>query len=137
MNDVNRHHDGGIATIVYILYLAGIASGVTILIGVILAYANRKKDAVDWVGTHYQFQIRTFWISLLYISIVFILFGSLAVLLFDPFSFSSNSNAYLIVPVIGWIGGLLIFIWFVVRNFKGIRYRMKCEPYPNPSTWKW
>ncbi len=136
MNDVNRHHDGGIATIVYILYLVGIASGVTILIGVILAYTNRKKDAVDWVGTHYQFQIRTFWIGLLYSTIVLILFVSLAAILIEPYN--STSIAYFfILPVFGLITGLLILIWFVVRNFKGIRCRMKCEPYPNPNTWNW
>ena len=135
MNNVNRYQDGGIATIVYVLYLAGIASGVPIVIGIILAYANRK-EAVDWVGTHYQFQIRTFWIVLLYSSIAFILFVSLTAILIGPYNITSVVNL-IIPPVFGLITGLLILIWFVVRNFQGIRYRMKCEPYPNPCTWKW
>jgi len=30
-----------------------------------MAYVNRA-DAPDWVRSHYRFQIRTFWIGLLY-----------------------------------------------------------------------
>ena len=34
------------------------------LAGVIIAYAQRR-DAPDWVHSHYRFQIRTFWIAVL------------------------------------------------------------------------
>lgn len=64
--------EGGGASLVYILYLLSFVLGVTFLIGVVLAYLNRG-EAPDWVKTHYQFQIRTFWIGLLYGAIGFVL----------------------------------------------------------------
>ena len=57
--------EGESARIVYILYLVSLIVGVTSIIGVIMAYVYRA-DAPQWVQTHYRFQIRTFWIGLLY-----------------------------------------------------------------------
>lgn len=54
----------GTAKIVYVLYLVGILFGLTTLIGVVMAYVNRG-DAPEWLKTHYQYQIRTFWIGAL------------------------------------------------------------------------
>ena len=56
----------GAAKIVYILYLVSLLFGITGIIGVVMAYIN-KDDAPEWVQTHYQFQIRTFWIGALFI----------------------------------------------------------------------
>ena len=53
------------ANLVYILYLLALVVGITAIIGVVMAYINRNA-APDWLKTHYTFQIRTFWISLLY-----------------------------------------------------------------------
>lgn len=55
-----------LAKIVYILYLVGVVFGITGLIGVVMAYIY-KSDAPEWLSSHYQFQIRTFWIGLLYL----------------------------------------------------------------------
>src|SRR5205823_9746562 len=56
--------DINLALIVYILYCVGYFTGVTALIGVIIAHV--KVDEADPVlRSHYQFQIRTFWIGLL------------------------------------------------------------------------
>ena len=57
--------EGDTANIVYILYLVSLVVGITGIVGVIMAYVNRA-DAPEWVQTHYRFQIRTFWIGLLY-----------------------------------------------------------------------
>ena len=56
------------AKIIYILYLVGIVIGITGIIGVIMAYIN-KTDAPAWLQSHYQFQVRTFWIGFLYLII--------------------------------------------------------------------
>ena len=102
----------GTAKIVYILYLVGIVFGITGIIGVVMAYINRG-DAPDWLKSHYQFQIRTFWIGGLYMLIgvllVFILVGYL-VLLF-------------------WV------IWLIVRCAKGIKSLDNKQPHPNPAGW--
>ena len=102
----------GTAKIVYILYLIGLVFGITWLIGVVMAYIN-KDDAPEWLKSHYQFQIRTFWIGTLYIFIGIILSFVL-------------------------IGILVLFffvIWLIVRCVKGIKYLDQKEAPPNPTGW--
>src|SRR5215475_1351101 len=55
---------GKTATIIYILYLAGFINGITVIIGLVMAYVN-LEGAPEWVQTHYRVQIRTFWVGLL------------------------------------------------------------------------
>ena len=75
----------GTARIVYILYLVGIIILITAIIGVVIAYIYRG-DAPRWLKNHYQFQIRTFWIGVLYalIGVILILpiFGVVNFLIF-------------------------------------------------------
>jgi uncharacterized membrane protein len=55
----------GLVLTVYILYLVGFLTGITVLAGVVIAYLQR--DNTDRVSqSHSQFQIVTFWIGLLY-----------------------------------------------------------------------
>ncbi len=102
----------GTAKIVYILYLTGLVFGITSLIGVVMAYIN-KDDAPEWLKSHYQFQIRTFWIGILYTFIGIILSFVL-------------------------IGVLVLFffvIWLIVRCVKGIKYLDQKEAPPDPTGW--
>ena len=114
--DGSRRHDDGasMANVVYILYLVSLVTGITGLIGLIMAYVNQGESA-SWVRTHYQFQIRTFWISLL-ISIV---------------------GAITFFILIGWLVWLLGIVWFIVRCAKGMSYLGRREALPNPETWLW
>ena len=102
----------GTAKIVYILYLVGIAFGPAGIVGVIMAYVN-KTDAPDWLQSHYQFQIRTFWIGAIYIVIGLILS----------------------LILIGWF--ILIFwaIWLLIRSIKGMKSLDQHEAHPNPTSW--
>jgi hypothetical protein len=55
----------GLVLTVYILYLVGFLTGITVLLGVIIAYLQR--DETDPIcQSHFQFQITTFWIGLVY-----------------------------------------------------------------------
>src|SRR5689334_8683319 len=55
----------GLVLTVYILYLVGFLTGITVLVGLVIAYLQR--DNTDRLSqSHFQFQIRTFWIGLLY-----------------------------------------------------------------------
>src|SRR4051794_12527934 len=57
-----------LAIAIYLLYCMGYFTGISALIGVIIAHV--KVDDTDPVlRSHYQFQIRTFWIGLLYLVI--------------------------------------------------------------------
>ena len=102
----------GPAKIIYILYLVSILIGLTAIVGLIMAYVN-KDDAPDWLKTHYQFQIRTFWIGALY------LFTGL---LFAQF-------------FIGAIILLFTLLWLIVRCAKGFKYLDRGQAYPNPAGW--
>ena len=55
-----------LALIVYILYLAAYVVGITAVIGVIIAHVQ-VGTAEPVLASHYRFQIRTFWIGLLYL----------------------------------------------------------------------
>src|SRR5262249_38257501 len=61
-----------LALIVYILYFVSYFTGITALIGVIIAHVQlASADAL--LSTHCRFQIRTFWIGLLYLAIGIVL----------------------------------------------------------------
>nr|VFK38996.1 MAG: Uncharacterized membrane protein [Candidatus Kentron sp. SD]VFK43837.1 MAG: Uncharacterized membrane protein [Candidatus Kentron sp. SD] len=102
----------GMAKIVYILYPVGIFFGFTGIIGVVMAYINRS-DAPDWLKSHYQFQIRTFWIGVLYMLIA----------------------AMLASVVIGYLILLFWVVWLIIRCVKGIKSLDQKEAHPNPTGW--
>lgn len=102
----------GSAKIVYILYLVGIVFGITGIIGVVMAYIYRS-DAPEWLRSHYQFQIKTFWIGALYMFIGVIL-------------------AFVLV---GYLVLLFWVVWLIVRCVKGMKALDQKEAHPNPTGW--
>lgn len=100
------------AKIVYVLYLATFITGVTALVGVVMAYVY-QDDAPDWLKTHFRFQIRTFWLGL-----IFGLVGAL-----------------LSLVVVGFAVLVFLAVWLVVRCVKGLKYAGRREPYPDPVGW--
>ena len=102
----------GTAKIIYILYLVGIVIGITGIIGVIIAYIN-KTDAPAWLQSHYQFQVRTFWIGLLYLII----------------------GGILTLAVIGYLVFPFYVIWLIVRCAKGIKALDNRQAHSNPTGW--
>lgn len=108
----NDERDLGSAKIVYILYLVSLIVGFTAIVGVVMAYIYRAT-APAWLQSHYQFQIRTFWIGLLYA-----LIGTL-----------------LLVFLVGWLVYMFLVIWWIIRCVKGISMLDKKTAYPNPTSW--
>jgi uncharacterized membrane protein len=97
---------------VYISYLLGLLLWFTPVVGVVIAYVFQDK-AGDVLQSHYQFQIRTFWISFLFGLIVLI---SMFLLI-----------GFLLAPV--------LLIWFIVRCVVGLKYLYEDKPIPNPKSW--
>ncbi|NNG14103.1 MAG: DUF4870 domain-containing protein [Gammaproteobacteria bacterium] len=112
MNDTAPGSTAGTAKIIYILYLVNVVVPFTGLVGVIMAYLN-QKDADEMLKTHYRFQIRTFWIGLLYVFI----------------------GALLSVVLIGYLILLFYVVWLIVRCVKGMQALDKNEAHPNPASW--
>ena len=100
------------ALIIYILYLVACASGITAVVGVVMAYVSRST-APDWLKSHYTFQIRTFWMGLLYFTV----------------------SAALCVILIGVPLLIASFIWYIVRCAMGLSRLLRNEPYPTPESW--
>ena len=104
--------DPGSAKVIYILYLVGIVVGLTAIVGVIMAYV-KKGDAPAWLATHYRFQIRTFWIGVLY-SII----------------------GMVTAPIlIGFLVFLFVLVWIIMRCVKGMGLADKGQPMENVETW--
>jgi uncharacterized membrane protein len=98
--------------LIYILYLVSILLGLTAIIGLIMAYVN-QGEAAEWLKSHYQFLIRTFWIGLLY----------------------SVASVILMTIAIGFILIWGVLIWFIIRCVKGMKMLDDGKPHPNPTSW--
>jgi uncharacterized membrane protein len=77
-----------------------------------MSYIN-KSEAPDWLKTHYDFLIRTFWIGLLY----------------------GFVGAVLLVVAIGALILLFLLVWWIVRCVQGLNYLSKGQPVPNSKSW--
>ena len=85
------------ATIVYALQAASLFVGLTFLVGLVLAHVKRS-DAVGTIyESHFRWQIRTFWFSLLW-SVVGVITSFI---------------------LIGYFVLLANIIWFIYRFIKG------------------
>jgi len=102
-----------LAFAVYVLYLVGYITGITVLIGVVIAYSQATRSARSPIKSHYTFQVRTFWIGLIYLVVGFFLlhFG---------------------VGVLILLWGV---VWSLVRNVKGLLTLNRNEPIANSESW--
>src|SRR4029453_7829622 len=103
--------DTTMALIVYILYFVGYFTGVTALIGAIMAHVQ-VDSAEPLLATHYRFQIRTFWIGLLYLVV----------------------GVVLSLIVIGAAVLVWWFIWSLIRNIKGVLALNEHRPIADPAS---
>src|SRR5262245_1072352 len=55
--------------IVYALQIASFLLGFTLIVGVIINYIQRGDVAGTWLESHFRWQIRTFWYSLLWLGV--------------------------------------------------------------------
>jgi uncharacterized membrane protein len=101
-----------LALIVYVLYFAGYFTGITAVVGVIVAHVQ-SGEREPLLDSHYRFQIYTFWVGLLYIVV----------------------GTALSFVLIGFVVLLWWFIWSLVRNVKGILALNEGKPIANPSSW--
>jgi len=101
-----------VAKVIYILLIISTMTVITGIIAVVMAYVNRD-DSADWLQTHYRFQIRTFWIGLLYFAI-------------GLFTFQI---------VIGFFILLFTFFWVVIRCAKGLKQLENNQAVNNVESW--
>ena len=104
--------DNAFALIVYVLYCVGYFTVISALIGVIIAHV-KVHDTDPVLRSHYRFQIRTFWIGLLYLAIGI----PLSIVLIG-------------IPVLVWW-----LLWSLIRIAKGFIAINEHRPIANPRSW--
>lgn len=107
-----KQPDTTIALVIYALYLASFVVGFTSIIGVIIAYIYRGKGPA-WLDEHYRYQVRTFWIGLLYASI----------------------STLLTLILVGFPMLLALAVWFIVRCVKGFKGLQEKRAPTNVNSW--
>lgn len=100
-------------TIVGLLYAGSYLTGVSGLIGLVLAYVWKGEPHEPWEATHYTYLIRSFWIGLAAIVV-----GLLTMLIGIGFL------------LLGGVG-----IWFLVRLVLSLVNAQKRQPMANPETY--
>jgi uncharacterized membrane protein len=83
--------------IVYVLQIASIIVGITLIAGVIINYLKRKDVEGTWLESHFRWQIRTFWYSLLWFGV----------------------GLALLIVVVGLFVLIALAMWLLYRAIKG------------------
>jgi len=99
-------------TIIALLYLASFITGVTGIVGVVLAHVWSNEPKAEWERSHYAYHIRTFWFGMLGMVIGFVL----------------------LIVLIGGLIMLAVGVWMAVRSVMSLINAQKQQPMPNPHT---
>lgn len=108
----NAGFDFNQPTIISVLYLASFLTGITGLVGIVLAHVWQGENQDTWAASHFSYLIRTFWIGFA----ASIVAGLLSIVLIG----------FLLLP--------LIAVWVGVRSVMSLIKAQKQEPMPDPQT---
>lgn len=97
--------------IVYLLQALTYVTAITYVVAVIITYVKLDDVRGTWLESHFRWQIRTFWISL-----VGLIIGTLGVYI-----------------LIGWLILAATFFWVVYRIIKGWLYLYEKRPMNAPA----
>ena len=86
-----------LTTVVYALQAASFFFGITYIVAIIISYVKLDDVKGTWLESHFRWQIRTFWFSLLWGAI----------------------GAILLILIVGWFILVADGIWVIYRIVKG------------------
>jgi uncharacterized membrane protein len=115
-----------LAGLIYGLYLLGLVNGLTILIGLAMAYLS-LRGAGPMLKSHHVLQIRTVWIAVFWFVVGGgLIYGSIAL-----------RSGMLAAPLglLGWLVCGSTWLWFAARSVAGLLYLLRAQPYPRPRSW--
>ena len=99
-----------LALIVYVLQAASLFTGaLTLFAGVIVNYVRKEDVQGSWVASHFGWQIRTFWYSLLWLVI----------------------GGVTTIFLVGWVILVAASLWLIYRIVKGWVYLSENRPMPS------
>ena len=117
MNDEWQKHINGpsetslqrLTTIVYVLQAASLFTGsLTLFAGVIINYVRMEDVQGSWIESHFRWQTKTFWYTLLWMVI----------------------GAVTTIFLVGWVILLAVSLWLIYRLVKGWVYLNEHRPMP-------
>lgn len=99
-------------TIIGLLYAGSFFTGISGIIGLVLAYVWKGEAHQPWEATHYTYLIRTFWLGLIaaFLGIVTLIIG------------------------IGFLVLMAVGIWSLVRTVLSLVKAQQRAPMPDPLT---
>ena len=99
-----------LAVIVYALQAASLFTGtLTLFAGIIINYVRREDVQGSWIESHFRWQIKTFWYSLLWMVI----------------------GGVMTIFLVGWVILLAASLWLIYRIIKGWVYLNERRPMPS------
>ena len=108
--------------VTYLLYvLSYFTAGLLWIVPIVMNYAKRNDAERTWLATHFDWQIKTFWYSIVFFAIG----GLLLVIAFGGIGFSvlsDSGNLALVSIVLTGLGLMIIaftFIWHLYRIVRG------------------
>ena len=102
--------DRAMPAVIYTLYILGMFHGLTLIVGLVMAYALRG-GAGPFNASHYTYMIRTVWTSLIGVAI-----GAAIMLVSLPCTFVLIGIPFL------WLGGMICggaWVWALIRSLIG------------------
>jgi uncharacterized membrane protein len=118
-----RIEDKTMPAVCYALYLLAFATGITAVIGLVIAYTQRSS-AAPGMKSHFTYLIRTFWGGLMMMIVGGVIFGVGALLSIILIGFPIMGLAWLILTFAA--------IWYAVRCIVGLVYLSRGEAHPRP-----
>jgi uncharacterized membrane protein len=100
-----------LTTVIYALYALSIFAGISAIVAIVLNYIKVDEAKGTWLESHFSWQIRTFWWS-----VVWAVVGGLTVFI-----------------LIGFVVWGVAFVWFVYRIAKGWLNLNDGKPMPLPA----
>lgn len=100
--------------LVYVLYAASMIVGLTVIVGLIMAYMKRG-EADEIAASHYTFLIRTFWFGLL----------------------GAFIGSVTIFAGIGVVIMAAVAVWVIIRIAMGFLRYNDGKPIADPQTFTW
>lgn len=104
--------DANRPTIISLCYLGSYITGISGLVGIVLAHVWQGEDNPEWMASHLTYLIRTFWIGLIAMIVGIVL-----------------SIVLIGVPIL-----LAAAVWVGVRSIMSLIKAQKQEPMPDPQT---
>ena len=99
-------------TIVSLCFIASFFTGITGLVGIVLAHVWQGDNQESWADSHFSYLIRTFW------------FGFLGMIIAGVLS----------IVLIGFPMMPVIAVWVGVRSILSLIKAQRQEPMPDPKT---